>query len=315
MQIVLLDAETLGDDISLEAFKNYGNLTVYEMSRPEEIPERIRRAQVVMTNKCRITREALEQAENLQLVLEAATGYDNIDIDCCRERGIAVCNVKGYSTDSVATLTAAMVLGLLCRIADYDAFCRSGDYTRSGRFNLLTPPFYEAAGKTWGIIGAGHIGAKVGEVAKALGCEVIVYQRHPSDMFPTVSLQELCRRADIISLHVPLNEESRGLIGEEELALMKPGCILINVARGPVVDEAAVADALLKDRLGAFGCDVYSTEPFPAEHPYQAIKELPNVILTPHMAWGSVEARIRLLKEMEENLQAFLRGEKRNRVD
>ena len=315
MKIVILDAEMIGKDIPFDGFLSLGEVIIHDFSTPAEIPERIRDAEVILTNKCRLSGDILAAAPRLKLILEAATGFDNIDVEYCRNHGVGVCNVKGYSSPSVATLTTAMALGLLCHLNEYDAYCRSGDYTRSGKFNLLAPPYSEAEGKTWGIVGMGDIGRRVAAVAKALGCEVVCFQRHPDAEYPTLSLEELIRRSDIISLHVPLNDGTRGMIGEKELSLLKPGAILINMARGPVVDEEAVARALAENRLGGFGCDVFSIEPFPEDHPYQKIKTLPNVILTPHMAWGSIEARRRLMNEMQENLCAFLRGERRNRID
>ena len=314
VKIVLLDCESIGLDISLDPFRALGELLVYPATPPELIAERIREADVVLTNKCRLNASNLSEADKLKLICVAATGFDNIDVGFCREKGIAVCNVKGYSTDCVAQLTLAMALSLVMHLKEYGTYAADGSYTASGRFNQLEPPFHELRGKTWGIVGAGNIGMQVARVAEAFGCKVIVYQRHPNSFYPTVSLEELCLTADIISLHVPLNDSTRGLIGARQIELMKDGVMLINVARGAVTDEKAVAMAVESGRIGAFGCDVYSTEPFPADHPFYAIKEKPNVLLTPHMAWGGVETRIRLIREMADNIKAFLAGEERNRV-
>ena len=251
----------------------------------------------------------------LALIAETATGFDNIDLPYCRRHGIAVANVKGYSTDCVAQLTAALALSLIMHLGEYSAYVRDGSYSSSGLFNLLTPPFHELRGKTWGIVGGGNIGTRVAQIAAALGCRVLVYQRHPHPDFPTVSLDELCAGSDILSLHVPLNEGTKELINAAFLEKMKPGALLINVARGGVTDEAAVAQAVLSGKLGGFAADVYTVEPFPAGHPFDAIRSLPNVILTPHMAWGGVETRQRLLDEIAENIRVFLGGGIRNRVD
>ncbi len=315
LKLVLLDCESIGLDISMDAFRAYGELVIYPNTAPDEIAGRVRDADVVLTNKCRLNASNLADAEKLKLICIAATGFDNIDVAWCRERGVAVCNVKGYSTDCVAQLTVAMALSLAMHLPEYGRYVSDGSYTASGRFNQLSPAFHELRGKTWGVVGAGNIGMQVARVAEALGCRVIVYQRHPNSFYPTVSLEELCLSADVISLHVPLNDSTRGLIGARQIELMKDGVMLINVARGAVTDEKAVAMAVESGRIGAFACDVYSTEPFPETHPFYAIKDRPGVLLTPHMAWGGVETRIRLIREMADNIKAFLEGERRNRVD
>ena len=314
-KIVLLDCESIGTDISPDAFRAFGELVIYPNTAPEEIAERVADAEIILTNKCRLNASNLSGAEKLKLICIAATGFDNIDVAWCRERGVAVCNVKGYSTDCVAQLTVSMALSLAMHLPEYGKYVADGSYTASGRFNRLSPAFHELRGKTWGVVGAGNIGMQVARVAEALGCRVIVFQRHPNSFYPTVSLEELCLSSDVISLHVPLNDSTRGLIGAHEISLMKDGVILINVARGAVTDEKAVAMAVEAGKLGGFGCDVYSTEPFPETHPFNAIKNKDGVLLTPHMAWGAVETRIRLIGEMAENIRAFLDGERRNRVD
>ena len=314
MKIVVLDAVTLGSDISWDAMRAFGSLTLYPVSVPEEIRARIADADVVVTNKCRLNEKTLAGASKLKLILEAATGFDNIDIAYCRENGIAVANVKGYSTMSVIQITLSTALSLYSHLEEYRAYCADGRYTASGMFTQIEPVWRELAGKTWGIVGAGTIGSGVAKVAAAFGCEVITFQRRPSALYPTVSLEELLSRSDVISLHCPLNDSTRGLINAERLSLMKPGAVLVNASRGPVVDEAAVAAAVLDGRLGAFGSDVFSQEPFPADHPFQAIKALPNVILTPHIAWGSLEARRRLMDELVRNLADFTEGKERNRI-
>ena len=314
-KIVLLDIENIGTDISPDPFRAFGELVIYDNTAPDEIAERVADADIILTNKCRLDRSNLAGAEKLQLICIAATGFDNIDVAWCREHGVAVCNVKGYSTDCVSQLTVAIALSLAMHLKEYGTYVADGSYTASGRFNLLTPQFHELRGKTWGIVGAGNIGMQVARVAEALGCRVIVYQRHPNSFYPTVSLEELCLSADIISLHVPLNDSTRGLIGAHQIELMKDGVMLINAARGAVTDEKAVAMAVESGKIGAFGSDVYSQEPFPEDHPFYGIKEKPNVLLTPHMAWGAVETRLRLINEMAENVRAFLDGEIRNRVE
>ena len=282
---------------------------------PDQIPHRIRDAEVVIINKIKLNESNLKDAAKLKLICIAATGYDNIDIAYCRQRGIAVCNVPGYSTDSVAQLTIAMALELLFHLPTMCQYVRSGEYTASGVANRLSPAFHELAGKTWGIVGAGNIGRKVAKIAEAFGCRVIVCRRKPDPDYPSVALDDLCREADIISVHTPLTEETRGLISRERIAGMKKGVILINVARGAVADEAALADAVRSGQIGGLGVDVYSVEPMPENHPLYAVRHLPNVCFTPHMAWGAVEARQRCIDEIGENIHAFCSADTRNRVD
>lgn len=312
---VILDGATLGDDVSFASLASRMELTQYALTSPVEIAERIRNAHVVIVNKVRLNETNLSDAADLKLICVAATGYDNIDVNYCKAHGIAVCNVLGYSTDSVAQLTVAMVLELLLHLPTMCEYVRSGAYTASGVANRLSPAFHELSGKTWGIVGAGNIGKKVARVAEVFGCRVIVCRRRPDDEYPTVDVDTLCREADIISVHTPLTEETRGLISRERIAAMKPGVILVNVARGAVADEAALADAVASGHLGGLGVDVYSAEPFPKTHPLYAVREFPNVCFTPHMAWGAVEARQRCLDEIAENVRAFFAGEIRCRVD
>ena len=315
MNIVLLDAATLGDGLDFSVLERFGKVTVYADTAPEEVGARLHNADVAIINKIKITREVLAAAKQLRLVCVFATGYDNIDLVACREKGVAACNVKGYSTHSVAQLTVLMALTLVEKIGTYTDFVRSGGYTASGIANRLTPVNHELYGKTWGIVGAGAIGGQVAKVAEAFGCKVLAYKRTPSKEFDCVPLDELLTRADIISLHTPLNDGTRGLIGARELALLKKDAILINVARGAVTDENAVAEAVLSGKLGGFATDVYSVEPFPQGHPMARIANCENVMLTPHMAWGTLEARVRCLDEIVQNIESFINGGRRNRID
>ena len=315
LTVVVLDASTLGDDLDLSPLRELGEVKVYQTSSPDEIEERIVDADILMQNKAKLTADLLAKATKLKVICEAATGFDNIDVAYCREHGIAVTNVPGYSTQCVAQITFTLALSLITHLPQYTSFVQSGEYTASGVANRLSPAFCELYGKTWGIVGYGNIGKQVGKIAEAFGCNVIVHKRTPEEGVRCVDIDTLCRESDVISLHTPLNDGTRGLIGRAQLDMMKKNAILVNVARGAVTDEEAVADALLSGKLAGFGCDVYSAEPFPAEHPIDRIKDLPNVCLTPHIAWGGYETRVRLLDEMIKNAQAFFRGEKRNRVD
>lgn len=314
LNIVFLDAATIGSDIDLSMFEKYGKLTVFKTTLQDEFVENVGESDVIIINKLKVGRDNLPYCKNVKLVCVTATGYDNIDLEYCRENGIAVCNVVGYSTQNVAQLTLAMVLSLICRLNEYNRSVADGTYTRGVSANILTPIYHEIYGKTWGIVGYGNIGKQVARVANALGCRVIAYKRTPCDEVECVDIDTLCKESDIISVHTPLNDGTRGLISRERIAMMKNDAILINVARGAVADEAALADAILEGRLGGLGVDVYSKEPFGADHPFTRIAGMDNVFLTPHMAWGSYEARARCCEEICLNIEAYLRGEKRCRV-
>ena len=315
MKITVLDASTLGADLDLSPLDAVGETEIYGLTSPEEVSRRIEHSDVVIINKVKLNESVLADALNLKLICVAATGYDNIDIEYCRRRGIQVSNVVGYSTNSVAQVTVASVLEMITHMREYTAFVVSGEYTRSGVANKVAPVYHELAGKTWGVIGLGNIGKKVAAIAEAFGCRVIAFKRTPDENYNCVDLKTLCRESDIITIHTPLNDGTRGLIGKNELDMMKKDVIIFNAARGAVTDEAAVAEAVLEGRIGAFGTDVYSVEPFSEEHPMYKIKDLPNVCLTPHMAWASAEARERCLNEMIENIQCFKNGIKRNSVN
>ncbi len=315
MKIVFLDAATIGDDLTYESFKELGEVVVYPTTNEEEFESHIDGADVVVINKLKLNATNLPVAKNLKLICLAATGFDNVDLDYCRKSGIGVCNVVGYSTQSVAQLTLSMALSLYTHLDEYTNFVRSGEYTQNGLANRLTPVYHEIAGRTWGIVGYGNIGKQVARVAEALGCRVLVYKRTPVVDAECVDFDTICQKSDILSLHVPLNEATRNLLDEAHIAMLKKDAIVINVARGAVADEAALAEAILEGRIGGIGVDVYSKEPFDGEHPFNKIKHLPNVLLTPHMAWGGYETRVRLLDEIKQNIVSFFKNEHRCRVD
>ncbi len=314
MKIVFLDASTLGADIDLSLYKKYGELTVYQSTAQEEFADHVADSDVIIINKLKVGRQNLPACPSVKLICVTATGYDNIDTEYCKENGIAVCNVVGYSTQNVAQLTVAMALSLICHLGEYNRSVADGTYSRGTVANILTPVYHEIYGKTWGIVGYGNIGKQVGIVAKALGCKVIVHKRTEIEGEECVDIDTLCKESDIISVHTPLNDGTRGLISRERIAMMKNDAIFINVARGAVIDESALADAVLNGKIGGIGVDVYSKEPFPTDHPYASIAGRDNVIFTPHMAWGSYEARVRCCDEIALNIEAFLAGERRNRV-
>ncbi len=314
MKIVILDQDTLGADIDLSPLAALGELTAYSVTAPEQVAKRLADAEVAVLNKIKLNESNLKDAAKLRLVCVAATGYDNVDREYCRARGIALCNVPGYSTNSVAQLSVAMALSLVSHLPEYRAFVHEGHYAKSGVANRLEPIYHDIAGMRWGVVGGGGIGGRVAEIAAALGCEVAVCRRKQEGKFPLADIDTLCERSDILSLHIPLTAETKNLLNRERIAKMKRGAIVINTARGAVTDERALADALLEGRLGGLGCDVYSVEPFDEAHPFQELLALPNVCLTPHMAWGSAESRARCVAVIAENIRAFFAGTPQNKI-
>lgn len=314
MKIVVLDAITLGEDLDISKALQYGEMTVYDNTNPDDVAYRINEADVIFVNKVRLNEENLKDAKNLKLICEAATGYDNIDTAYCKRANIAVCNVPGYSVHSVAQVTVSMVLYLANHLPKYTGYTKSGEYSSGKGANILKPVFSELYGKTWGIVGYGAIGKKVAEVARAFGCNILAYKRTPVDDVKCCDIDYLMENSDIISVHIPLSDATRGLISQEKIAKMKKSAILVNTARGLVTDEKALCTAVKEGKIAGFGTDVYSLEPFPIDSPFYEIKDLDNVCLTPHMAWGAKEARERCFNEMLINMQAFFNGEERNRV-
>lgn len=314
MKITLLDAGTLGDDLNFNLLKEFGDTVVFQNTNPDEVAEHIADSDVIIINKIKINEHNLKNVCSLKLICVAATGYDNIDLSYCKKRGIGVCNVVGYSTHSVAQVTLAMALSLSTHLPEYNAYVNGGLYSKSGVANRLTPVYHELFGKIWGVVGLGNIGKQVARTAESIGCRVIGFKRTPDKEFSCCDLSYLCKNADIISVHLPLNEETRGLINEEMIATMKKSVLFINVSRGAIADEAALAKAVLEKKIGGLGIDVYSAEPFAESHPYTSLLGLPNVCLTPHMAWGAFEARERCLNEIILNIRAFLNGDRRNRL-
>lgn len=314
MKITVLDAATLGEDLSFEMWEALGEVGIYQTTPAEKVIERLIDSDVAILNKVKITKEVVAALPKLKLVCVAATGFDNIDISACKEHSVAVCNVKGYSTHSVAQITITLALALATHLLEYNEYVTGGDYTKSGVQNRLVPVFHELMGKTFGIVGLGNIGKQVARVAEAFGCKVLCFKRTPDPDYNCVDLKTLLSRSDIVTLHLPLSEETHHIIGENELALMKNTAILINAARGAVTDENAVANAIERGVIGGFATDVYSVEPLEENSPLQRIKNHKNVILTPHMAWGTYESRLRCMNEIAENITAFFGGETRNRI-
>ena len=318
MKIVVLERNSVGTDIVVD-YSELGKVTYYPNTvTVEEVRERIADADIVVSNKAPMREEALKDAPNVKLICEFATGYDNVDIAYCKERGIKVANVVDYSTDMVAQHTFTLSLALLQKLFHYDHYVKSGAYTAQDRFSNFDIPFYELAGKTWGIVGMGNIGKKVAKIATAFGCKVIFHSitgRSTCTEYPQVDKETLLRESDFLSLHCPLSDLSRDFIDGDALKKMKKTAILVNVARGPVVNNRDLYEALQAGEIAAAGLDVLEKEPLEASNPLSLLKDSNRIIITPHLAWASVEARNRCVSETAENIKAFMRGENRNIVN
>ena len=314
MNIVILDYKTLGDDLDLSGADKFGNVTKYPVTKQEDAAERLKDADVVIVNKVKMNESALKDAKNLKLICETATGYDNIDTEYCKKRGIAVANTPAYSTACVAQVTVSMACSLVTHLHEYRRFVHNGGYQNSVSANMLEPVYHEMSGMTWGIIGLGNIGKGVAKIAEAFGCRVIASKRTPDPDFECVELDYLLKNSDIISIHCPLTDKTRGMIGKVQLEMLKKNAIIINVARGAVWDEQAVADAIIENKIGGIGCDVFSYEPIDEKHPFVKILDRDNVLLTPHMAWGAFESRTRCFNTVLSNIEAYLNGKEQNRI-
>ncbi len=315
-QAVFLDLASVSqNDIDLTPLEQaVPGWSYFSTTKPEETAQRIEQAELVVSNKVILDRETLQQSSRLKLICIAATGTNNVDLEAARERGIRVSNVAGYSTPSVVQQVFAMILGLTTRQAEYTQAIRQGRWQQSDQFCLLDFPFHELNGKRMGIVGYGGLGRAVAGVAEAFGMEVMLCQRPGGPaQSGRIPLDELLPQVDILSLHCPLTPETQDLIAGQELATMKSDALLINSARGGVVDEAALANALHTGQLGGAGVDVLTTEPPTAGNPLLE-PGIPNLILTPHIAWASIESRQRLVDEIARNIQAFHAGEERNIV-
>ena len=304
MKLVFLDADTMGD-VSLAAFAELGEFVSYPNSTPQEALERVSDCNVLLLNKVRVTAELLDRAPQLRLVCVAATGVNNIDLEACKAHGVVVRNVAGYSTESVVQVTFMHILSLVGHAQYYDDSVKDGRYSRSEIFSILQNSFHEVDGMRIGIIGMGAIGSRVAQVAQVFGMKVAYYSTsgtsHCTD-YPSLPLEELLRTSDIVSIHAPLNERTRGLIGKAELALMKPSAFLVNVGRGYIVDEAALAEAVDNGVIAGAGLDVFAVEPLPADNPLMHVRHPERFHFSPHIAWASVEARTRLVQRMVQNI-------------
>ncbi|MCP3665812.1 MAG: 2-hydroxyacid dehydrogenase [Gammaproteobacteria bacterium] len=316
IKAVALDMQSIDrDDLSLEPLCNLPfDWTFHDTTTPDETGLRIEQAEVVISNKVILSREILQQAKELKLICIAATGTNNVDLDAARELGIAVSNVTAYATAAVVQHTFTLILSLTTHLQHYSQEIAEGAWQKSDQFFLLDQPIRELDGLTLGIVGYGELGRGAARLGKAFGMKVMIAQRPGGEPGPDrLPLDQLLPQVDILSLHCPLADNTRGMIGSDELALMKPDALLINTARGGVVDEQALADALRGGRLGGAGFDVLTTEPPRDGNPLLA-SDIPNLIVTPHIAWATRQARQRVIDEIAENVQAFIESRNRNRV-
>lgn len=314
MKIVITDRDTVTKgDLSLESLGRFGEVTAYGLTSPEELTERIKDADAVLCNKTRITAEVMDACPSLKYIGLFATGYNNIDTEHARKKGITVCNAGEYSSDSVAQLTFAMLLEMCTSLSGYAEYTASGGWVTSPVFSAFIYPQRELAGMTLGIVGYGSIGRRVARIARAFGMEVLVYTRTPGADPDVcyVTLDELLSRSDAVTVHCPLTDATAGMFGGEAFDKMKPGALFINTSRGGVVDEPALREALDSGKLGGAALDVLAVEPMSAQCPLRGAR---NLIITPHVAWAPLETRRRLLTIVEGNIEAWQNGQPKNVV-
>ena len=318
MKLVILERNSAGTDVDVSRFEKFGEVTCYPNTVAANTAERVKDADIILANKAPLNESTLKDAPNVKLICLLATGFDNVDLAYCRSRGIKVTNVINYCTSTVAQHTLLLALALSEKIAFYDDYVKSGAYSAQDRFSNFDRTFYDLEGKTWGIIGMGTIGRRVAGLAQAFGCRVIFYSASGKSTctdYKRVEFDTLLQESDILSLHCPLSDRTRGLINKDALSKMKETAILVNVARGPVVDTQALYDALITNQIAGAGLDVLEQEPMAGDNPLAQIKDSTKLIITPHMAWASLESRTHLVEEVAKNIEAFLAGENRNVVN
>lgn len=317
MKTVFLDSKTLGRYIDLSPFDKFDDIEIFETTSKDEVVERIKDAEIVIVNKVELNETNLIFAPKVKLISLTATGTNNINLEYAKQQKIAVTNVAGYSTQSVAQHTFAMLLYLYEHLNFYDNYVKSNEYSKSDTFCNIDKSFFEIDGKTWGIIGLGAIGSKVAKIAQSFGCNILYYStsgKNNNNNYKRVELNELLKSSDIVSIHAPLDKLTENLIDLDELKMMKKDAVLLNLGRGGIVNEKSLAYALDEGFIAAAGLDVLKSEPIEKENPLLKIKDPERLLITPHMAWGSVEARERLVCEILNNIESFKKGEKRNRV-
>ena len=310
MKIVCLDVESLGPAVpNVSLFQQYGEVVYFDDTKPEETVDHIGSAEIIVTNKVRVNRAIMEACPNLRLICVAATGLNTIDIEAAAEKGIQVKNVSGYSTQSVTQITFAILLSLMCNIEYYNRFVRSGEYSKSNSFTHYGRMYWELAGKQFGIIGLGVIGKRVAEVAAAFGARPVYYSTSGKNLnadYQRLELDDLLRTSDVVSIHAPLNHDTKNLIDYRRICLMKPTAYLLNMGRGQIINEADLARALDEERIAGAGLDVHEKEPIQANNPLLSVKNRERLIQTPHIAWISNEARTLLVAKVAENIRDFL---------
>lgn len=308
VKIVFLDAKSIGSDIDLSGFYELGEVMIYDYTSEEEVPDRVIDADVLIINKVPINQKTISAAANLKLVCVTATGTDNLDKDYLQQHNIAYRNVAGYSTETVTQHTFSLLFYLLEKLSYYDDYVKSGRYVEDTIFTHFSNVYHDLSGKTWGIIGLGAIGRRVAEVASVFGCHVIYYSTSGKNHNPDikeVDFNTLLSTSDIISIHAPLTEKTKGLMNKETFSKMKSSAILINVGRGPIIVEEDLKEALETNTIAAAGLDVLSKEPMAKENPLLSIKDSTKLIITPHIAWASIEARTRLMDTILKQIKEF----------
>lgn len=311
MKIVFLDAKTIGDDIDLSGFERLGEVVKYEFSTTEQARERTKDADVIVLNKVLVNEQSIGEASHLKLVCVTATGTNNLDKDYLAERGIEWRNVAGYSTETVAQHTFALLFYLWEKMAYYDGYVKSGKYVDDVMFTHFSNVFHELSGRTWGVVGLGAIGRRVADIAGMFGCRVIYYSTsgaHDAPGYTRVDFDTLLAESDIVSVHAPLNENTEHLMDAAAFRKMKKSAVFLNLGRGPIVVERDLADALGQGEIAAAGLDVLTAEPMSADNPLREITDSGKLVVTPHIAWASVEARTRLMKQVEQNIEEFVKG-------
>ncbi len=310
MKIVLPDCKTITRGaISLDVFKKYGEVSYYDLSKDEELPERFRDAEAIFCNKTLLNADTLKYAPNLKYIGLFATGYNNVDLDYAKSKGIRVCNAGSYSTEAVAQHTFALILNHFCQVSRYESYVNEGGYIKSDTFSPFIYPMDELSGKTIGLIGYGSIGRQVARIAKAFNMNVIVYTRTPKEDANCVGLDELLASSDIISVHCPLNKQSNKMFNSETFSKCKDGAFFVNTARGPIVDENALKAAVESGKLSGAGLDVLEVEPMLDTNVLQGVK---NITITPHVAWAPITTRERLLDIVIDNYESYLNKTPKN---
>ncbi|MBR5179750.1 MAG: D-2-hydroxyacid dehydrogenase [Lachnospiraceae bacterium] len=308
MKIVFLDRKTIGEDLDLSGYDRLGEVVMYDFSDPSEVPERVKDADIIVLNKTRIDESTIYTAEKLKLVCVTATGTNNLDKDYLARRGIEWRNVAGYSTETVAQHTFALLFYLYEHLPYYDEYVKSGKYAGDKLFTHFAQNFHEINGKTWGIIGLGAIGHRVAEIATSFGCRVQYFStsgKNHDAVYKEVDFNELLATSDIISIHAPLNSDTENLINKKALDQMKTSAILLNLGRGPIVNEEDLCEALDSGKIAGAGLDVLSVEPMRKDSPFIKLKHPERVFITPHIAWASVEARRRLMAIIEDQIKEW----------